>query len=206
MNTNTEATTAFFDSLAERWDSQDDLPALSARLDRGLIDLGLTPNETVVDVGCGTGNVTRALLARLSPGGHVVAVDISRRMLEIAKAKVLDPRVTWHLANVQALPLPDASVDRVLCFGVWPHLEDASAAGREIARVLRPGGSLHIWHLISRARVNTIHATAGEAVRTHLLAPATDTGMLLTDLGFTVAPLVDDDEQYLVTAQRRTEG
>jgi len=46
--------------------------------------MGVNPDETVLDVGCGTGNLTGALLARLSATGRVIAVDISPRMIEVA--------------------------------------------------------------------------------------------------------------------------
>jgi ubiquinone/menaquinone biosynthesis C-methylase UbiE len=199
----TEAIAAFFDGIADRWDGWEDLAALASRLDGGLADLGLTPDEAVVDVGCGTGNLTCALLARLSPTGRVVAVDLSPRMLQVARGKISDPRVTWHAAHVQRLPVAAGSIDRVFCYGVWPHLEDHAAAAREIVRVLRPGGWVHVWHLISRARVNAIHAGAGEAVRSHELAPATETGALLAAAGLQVVTVVDADDRYLVTARKQ---
>ncbi|MBN1130173.1 MAG: hypothetical protein JXA71_14370, partial [Chitinispirillaceae bacterium] len=92
---------------------------------------------------------------------------------------------------------------RVVCFSVWPHLSDPAAAARSFHRMLTPGGALHIWHLISRQAVNKIHSGASEAVRDHLLAPATVTAELLGKGGFVVEETQDDDEGYLVTARKK---
>jgi len=139
---------AFFDAMADNWDSWDDLALLAKRMAAGLSHFGVKPHETVVDVGCGTGNLTTAILAALGGTGKVVAVDISPRMIEVARVKVRDARVTWHVGTAESLPVASASVDRIICFSVWPHLVDHQATLAEFARVLRPGGFLHIWHLI----------------------------------------------------------
>jgi ubiquinone/menaquinone biosynthesis C-methylase UbiE len=75
----------FFDGIADKWDGWDDLEVLGRRLAAGLEEMGVAPHETVLDVGCGTGNLTKALLARLGPNGRVIAADISPRMVEVAR-------------------------------------------------------------------------------------------------------------------------
>ncbi len=196
------ARAAYFDSIAERWDGWEDLSALEARLAAGLERLGVGPDERVVDVGCGTGNLTRALLARLSAAGRVLAVDLSPRMIDTARRKVRDPRADWLVADARRLPVRDASYDRVICFSVWPHIDDRAGAAVEFARVLKPGGRLDIWHLASRAKINAIHIGAGGAVGEDLLPPVGETADLLRRHGFSIAAAVEDDEGYLVAAVR----
>lgn len=193
----------YFDGIAERWDGWDDLEALGRKLAEGLARMDVGASETVLDVGCGTGNLTRALLDRLGSSGRVVAVDLSARMIEVARAKVADRRVAWHVACAQRLPLEAGSCDRVVCCSVWPHFDDPVVAGAELARVLRAGGHLHVWHLISRTRVNAIHASAGPAVQQDVLAPARDTAKLLSGLGLHVTEAVESDTHYLVSAVKK---
>ncbi len=197
--------TAFFDTIADKWDGWEDLPALERKLADGLEELGVRADEKVVDIGCGTGNLTRALLARLSSQGKVIAVDISPRMIELAQRKVSDPRVTWHRTDAQQLPVNDAACDRVFCCCVWPHFDDRAAVAAELRRVLAPGGSLHVWHLIARDKVNEIHAGAGEAVRGDVLPPATETAELLASAGFRIVTASESDGRYLVTAVKPEE-
>ena len=194
--------TAFFDGIAEKWDGWEDLDSLAKKLGDGLEELGVAPSETVLDVGCGTGNLTRALLGRLSAAGRVVAIDISPRMLEVARAKVADTRVAWHVADARRLPLADALCDRVICYSVWPHFEERDGVARELGRVLRPGGHLHVWHLIGRARLNEIHASAGEAVRSDVLPPAEETAGVLGYSGFEVSVVDEQEGKYLVTGRK----
>ncbi|HOU89680.1 MAG TPA: class I SAM-dependent methyltransferase [Polyangiaceae bacterium] len=194
--------TAFFDGIADQWDGWEDLTALERKLTAGLQELGVEADEWVLDVGCGTGNLTRALLARLSPAGRVFAVDLSPRMLELAQRKIADPRVSWHAADARRLPLGDAACDRVLCCSVWPHFDDCAAVAVELGRVLAPGGLLHVWHLIPREKVNAIHAGAGEAVRGDVLPPAAQTAALLGAAGFRIVTASEADDRYLVTAMK----
>jgi ubiquinone/menaquinone biosynthesis C-methylase UbiE len=197
---------SFFDGVAEKWDGWEDLPALAVKFAAGIGAFGVGPDETVLDVGCGTGNLTRALLAKLSPAGRITAVDIAPRMIEEARRKIKDPRADWRVADVRRLPLSDASCDRAICFSVWPHIDDRGAAAAELRRVLKPGGFLHIWHLASRARINGIHASAGGPIRHDVLPPATETSELLLWHGFRVTTSIDDEECYLVSAVRNGRG
>jgi demethylmenaquinone methyltransferase/2-methoxy-6-polyprenyl-1,4-benzoquinol methylase len=193
----------FFDGIAEKWDGWEDLDGVAAKLSAGLDELGVGPGESVVDVGCGTGNLTKALLQKVSPGGRIVAVDFSPEMVSQAKAKVSDPQVEWHVTDVTDIPAEDESMDRVICFSVWPHFDDPAAAVRELRRLLGPSGKLHVWHLSSRATINEIHASAGEAVCDDVLGPAEETANLIEGLGFSIEEVVDDDVRYLVTATKK---
>lgn len=196
---------AFFDGIADQWDGWEDLVSLERRLAASLDELGVGAEERVLDVGCGTGNLTRALLERLSPAGRIYAVDLSPRMLAVARRKIPDPRVSWHAADARHLPLEDATCDRVFCCSVWPHFDDRAAVAAELGRVLVPGGLLHVWHLLPRERVNAIHAGASEAVRGDVLPPATQTAALLAAAGFRIVTASEAGDRYLVTA-RKPEG
>ncbi|MFV0601965.1 MAG: class I SAM-dependent methyltransferase [Brachymonas sp.] len=195
--------TGFFDALANRWDSKQNLPVLHERLVHGLHHIGVKALEHVVDVGCGTGNLTYALLSVLDASGRITAVDISAAMVAQAQAKIDDPRVSWHITDALHLPCEDASVDRVICFQVWPHFDDPAAVAQECVRALKPGGQLHIWHLDSREKINHVHAHAGnQAVAGDLLAPADETAKLLVTVGLVANEVLESDQHYLVSAYK----
>jgi SAM-dependent methyltransferase len=90
----------------------------------------------VLDVGCGTGDLTERLRREL--GADVVAVDQSERMVELTRGRGIDARV----ADVQELPFPDGSFDAVVAAWVLFHVPEVPRALDELARVLRPGGRL----------------------------------------------------------------
>jgi SAM-dependent methyltransferase len=91
----------------------------------------------VLDLGCAFGVATR-LLKRY--GYEAVGVDVSPGY--IARARRADPTGAYYQADAAAVPLPDASCDGVLFLDVLEHLPDERGAIAEIARLLKPGGTL----------------------------------------------------------------
>lgn len=119
--------------------------------------------KAVLDLGAGTGKLTRALSAR---GLEVFAVDPSPQMLAQLAAAV--PGAIAFAGTAEDIPLADASVDAVLVGQAW-HWVDQDAALRSVERVLRPGGTLGlVWNLRDEsvpwvARLTAvIHAAMGE--------------------------------------------
>lgn len=106
--------------------------------------LPLRGDETVLDAGCGTGQITEQLIERL-PRGRVVALDGSPAMVEAARGRLarFGDRVDFVTADLAApLPLPDASVDAILSTATFHWIADHDALFRNLARVVRPGGRL----------------------------------------------------------------
>ncbi|MBV5242401.1 methyltransferase domain-containing protein [Mycolicibacterium sp. PAM1] len=95
----------------------------------------------VLDLGAGTGKLTTRLVER---GLDVVAVDPIPEMLDLLRTSL--PDTPALLGTAEEIPLPDDSVDAVLVAQAW-HWFDETRAVKEIARVLRPGGSLGlVWN------------------------------------------------------------
>jgi ArsR family transcriptional regulator len=137
---------AFFDQQAESWD------ALRAQLlDQAAGLWALVPliprADRVADIGTGTGGML-PLLSEIAQ--TIVAVDISKEMLRLAqkRAKSLGlDNVEFVKADLHDLPLEDASVDAAFATLVLHHAPDPGAAVKEMARVLRPGGTLVVVDL-----------------------------------------------------------
>ncbi len=192
----------YFDSLAEKWEGFMDVHALEIALRHVVADLNIGPEEVVLDLGCGTGILTGVLLEVLSDRGHIHAVDFSPAMIEVAQSKGHARRITWHIADALDLPIPDSSIDRVVCFSSWPHLSDAGAAAKEVYRVLRNHGTLAILHLQSREKINHIHSFAGGPIAQDLLPPASTLASLLRTHSLMPTTTVDDDRMYLIVATK----
>jgi 2-polyprenyl-3-methyl-5-hydroxy-6-metoxy-1,4-benzoquinol methylase len=94
----------------------------------------------LLDAGCGTGYGTAILAA--TGAARVSAIDIDPACVERVRDAVAG--VEAHAADVRELPFPDASFDLVVCFEVIEHIDERRAAIRELARVLRPDGTLLI--------------------------------------------------------------
>lgn len=119
----------------------------AATVHRGLIDqAALAGGQRVLEIGCGTGNLALRV-KRTHPDVEVVGSDPDPLALTRAtrKARGLDG-VRFERGYAQRLPYPDASFDRVFSALMLHHLDHDTrvAAAAEVARVLRPGGSLHL--------------------------------------------------------------
>lgn len=116
-----------------------------------LVEQSQTENgHRVLDVGCGTGTLT-LLIKKAQPEAEVIGIDGDRKVLEIAKRKVgkADLDVTLDYGMAFDLPYPDGSFDRVFSSLLFHHLTRENKVGtlKEIFRVLRPGGELHVADL-----------------------------------------------------------
>lgn len=96
-------------------------------------------DEVVLEIGSGPGGFARRLGAR-----RVYCLDPSRSMLRFARMRLTGERYRFLSGLAERIPLRTASVDRVYCAFSFRDFLDKPAAVREIARVLRPGGRLHV--------------------------------------------------------------
>jgi ubiquinone/menaquinone biosynthesis C-methylase UbiE len=98
--------------------------------------------QHVLDVACGTGVLTSAVVERVGPQGSVIGLDVNEGMLAVAQKKA--PQIQWKHGRAESLPFEDGSFDAVVSqFGLM-FFEDRAAAIREMSRVLRPGGRLAV--------------------------------------------------------------
>lgn len=101
----------------------------------------------VLDLGCGTGTLA-IMVKQMQPSAEVVGLDADPDMLKVAKYKSSHQNVSvkFDVGFTNRLPYPDASFDRILSSIMIHHLKtpDKETTAREVFRVLKPGGQLHI--------------------------------------------------------------
>ena len=136
---------SMFDRIAPVYDVMNRVmtAGLDQRWRRETVEAVVRPGDRVLDACCGTGDLA---VAALEAGAReVVGLDFSPRMLERARAK--QETVTWLDGDVTAMPFQEGEFDSAtIGFGVR-NVADLSAALRELARVLRPGGRLGILEI-----------------------------------------------------------
>lgn len=152
---------AFFAERAATWETKygHDMPVYAA----AVAESGVPVGGVAIDVGCGTARATPALRAAVGPSGHVIGFDVTDEMLAVARSLGREEYGLLVLADAHQLPLPTSSVDVVFAAGLLGHVTDVDAVLTEAARVTRPGGSLVLFHPVSRAAL--------AARRGHTLGP-----------------------------------
>ncbi len=143
------------------------VPAIGAPLATDLIRLAaLRPGERVLDVACGTGVVARLASQQVGATGTVAGLDVNPGMLAVARsATPAGTLIEWHEASAEAMPLPDASFDVVLCQMGLQFMPDKHAALRKMRQVLVRGGRLILNMPGPTPRIFTI---MGEALERHI--------------------------------------
>ena len=139
--------------------------------------LELRPSERVIDVGAGSGVVTRDIARRLRPGGSVLAVDSNFRLMELgrrlAEEQGVGEVIEWREGDARRLPVEDSAFDVVVCATVLAHIPDSDAVVRELMRVLRPGGRIGVFEIDPES---FMIAHPDRVMTRRILAAATDYG------------------------------
>ena len=193
----------FFDDLAEDWDGA--VEHDPKKLERIVGLLGLEPGDTVLDVGCGTGVMVPYLLERVGDTGEIISVDISPKMVAVARQKFPHdeyPNVKFIAADVNETA-PENEFDAVLCYSCFPHFKDQRASIRHLSQGLKNGGTLAVAHSESRDVINAMHADGPDDVRGDYLPPADETAEMMADAGLEVIEVIDDEEMFVVAGRKR---
>lgn len=184
----------YFDRLAPEWDHR--MPPKEAdRYLEPLRKLNLKSDEILLDIGTGTG-ILLPYLFSLHPMENIFALDISAAML--AECSCKHPFFTNLIcADAKTIPLPDHSVDALVCFAVYPHFENPDPYLHEFVRLLRSGGRILIFHLMSSVRLNQLHQSLPYPLSSHVLPPVDELSSVFLRYGFAPLELTETEHLYL---------
>ncbi|MET8329844.1 methyltransferase domain-containing protein [Streptomyces sp. NPDC005181] len=187
----------FFTARAADWDTRfpDDGPAYAVAVEA----LGLRPGDAALDAGCGTGRALPALRDAVGPRGTVLGADLTPAMLRAAVRAGRDRSGRLLLADVARLPLRTASLDAVFGAGLISHLSHPGPDLAELARVVRPGGQLALFHPIGRAALAARH---GRRITDDDLRAEPNLRPLLARSGWRLDSYIDEDARFLARAVR----
>ena len=193
----------FFDRLAGDWDeihsiSEEKKEALNRLVGR----FGVKAGDRVLDIGCGTGRITKLILPLLSQRGSITGCDFALNMLRNA---VFTGNGDFRLVCCDAhfLPFKDSYFDKAVLFSCFPHFDNKELIIAEVKRVLKSKGRLFICHLSGSEKISCIHKKAGISVENDTLPDKPDMINLLTKSSVDILDFVDEDNLYFVSGRTK---
>jgi ArsR family transcriptional regulator len=139
----------FFTSSAGQWDRMRD-ELFGDRFHLSALAAFVSPDATVGDLGCGTGQVSAALAPFAS---RVIGVDSSAAMLQAARKRLVDHgNVELRRGELEALPIDDSRLDAATVMLVLHHVPEPARALEDVARTLKPGGRLVLVDMLPHDR------------------------------------------------------
>ena len=193
--------------------SAEELAGIPAEANMGLscgnptATASLRPGEVVVDLGCGGGLDVFLTAKKVGSTGRAIGIDMTPAMIDRARRNAEGMgNVEFHLASIDALPLPDAGVDCVISNCVINLAEDKAAVIREVFRVLKPGGRVAVSDIALKRELPEELATSVASYVGCIAGaiPVAEYRRLLDDAGFTGVQVVDANAD--LNAYAKVEG
>jgi ubiquinone/menaquinone biosynthesis C-methylase UbiE len=137
------------DVLETRLEARGRHPRFLHMMGEYLDAMGIDGAATVLDVGCGTGVVARAIARRPGFRGRITGIDVSPRLIDAARRfagqEGLAAVTDFRAGDSQSLQLPDGAFDAVIAHTLISHVDSPRAVLDELARVVKPGGKIGIF-------------------------------------------------------------
>ena len=192
---------AYFEGKAPEWDIHSDRPSIKHMAVAHIA--GVADGSRVLDVGCGTGVMEPALCA--CGASQVVALDLSKTMIEIAASKYPGLPVSFEKACVLEYASRDdiEPFDVVVIYNAYPHIMDKAALVAAVHRMLVPDGRFLVAHGASKETINAHHLEVPANV-TSGLRGAEEESALWRD-SFDIDVIVDTPYFYCFGGSKRGE-
>lgn len=188
----------FFERIAKDWDSWES-PETFAAMKKMVEKFDLPSEATVLDVGCGTGNIIHFMKEK-KPECRIIGLDYAFGMLNCAAQKGMVKLVLLQADALKA-PFHDNSFDRLICFSCFPHFQNKKIILNEFYRLLKPDGLLYVAHIVSSAEINKLHSKIDGPVKHDILPDADEMKQILQESGFSQT-CVYDHEYYLAVGRK----
>ncbi len=191
----------FFNRIAAEWARNDQNLEETTKIENLINLMRLEKGDIVLDAGCGTGRLVPFIRRKIGRSGRLVELDFSEKMLQLARLSHKKQAIYFVLADATLPPFKAQTFDVIICFALFPHLDDKLAGLTEFRRILKAAGSLFIAHPMSRGALNDYHSRVDGPVKGDILPDKAEMKHLLRTAGFKIIQLEDQPSFYLVEAK-----
>lgn len=154
----------YFDKVALNYEHR-----YTQLIDELLDPLVINKNSYILDLGCGKGIISEKL-ASLNENNEVIALDISSKMIEYAKANINHPRIKFINQDFYSFS-SERQFDAIICFDAFPHFLDIDNFVNKANELLKKDGLLAIMHDCGRISLNSHHAAHAAHISRYLDTP-----------------------------------
>jgi len=187
----------FFDGLAPHWDANEDTS--DERILSLLQRIGIKKSDAVLDVACGTGRIT-SLLHDLS-GADVFGVDISEKMIALAKKKYEDkPWAHFECGDFCAMK-GEKKYDVIIVYNAYPHFLKPEKLKNAFSRCLKQGGLFAIIHSMGREQLSRHHEGIPSLVSRNLEKASVEAEHFFPN--FLTVTAVEGESYYLIVGKKK---
>jgi len=183
----------FFNNIAQTYEHQD-----NDNISKLLSFIDFKDVHNVLDLGCGQG-ILSAKLASLLSDANIVGLDLSERMIDIAKKNISNPHITFQVGDYYSYK-PDNKFDLIICFDAYPHFIDKEGFVNKTYDLLSNNGRLIIMHDASKDMINSHHDRHAMGVSTPLKEVDEEVKHFLTK--FELVKSFDEDI-YFIELQKK---
>ncbi|HUL23863.1 MAG TPA: methyltransferase domain-containing protein [Thermodesulfobacteriota bacterium] len=192
----------FFDRHAVSWDQDFGGKDRTHQAKEVVRWFRLTQNDSVLDVGTGTGILLPFIREAIGVKGRLTAIDFSYKMLEKAKTRDSAGEAFLVNASVEWIPFRNDQFHRVTCFSAFPHFPNKSRALFEMVRILKSNGRLFIAHLSSAEEINLFHQQVGGPVAHDLLPHPERFRDLMNKAGLCDISIINQPGKFLAQGKK----
>jgi SAM-dependent methyltransferase len=188
----------YFNQRASEWG----LKGQNDRLIDALNEFGVKPDDSILDVGAGTGCLTQFLQEMVGDGGCAVAADISDKMLAAARRQLKSRQVLYLCTDACELAIVPDSFDKIICYSTFPHFNKPLRALSEFYRILKPLGKILIFHNCCSRHLNLYHSRLQSVVSFDKLPKSEQLMEMIRFCGFVEVRGVERPDLYWVEARK----
>lgn len=186
----------FFNEMADNWDVKEvkDVSWLTNFVQR---HVPISKGMRVLDLGCGTGIISQILYDMTQ--AKVIAIDISDRMIELARIKHKERDIDFFVEDFYNTQL--TGFDMIVCFNAYPHFVNIESFKDKVKEVLNENGYLVILHSLSRDELQKCHEGLSNSISRNLQTIDQEIEYYHED--FDVVDIIDNQEMFLMILQKR---
>lgn len=189
----------YFNSLAQKWDTITNHP--EEKINYVLNKAKLEQGANVLDIGSGTGVTIPHIMSKIGYSGHITALDVSEKMIEISKEKNTYSNLDFQICDFYKFN-PQKEFDNIVAYSCYPHFRDKMSFFKKAYSLLKGNGTLIIAHIESKEAINKRHDSINIDLESDKLTAIEYNKQIMENNGFNTLYAEDSSNYYILVGKK----